>query len=88
MVFYRSSAVGVEALTSSAVPIFYGDSTQLGLNVLGEYSEFIPAITNHMDVLNFIRTANTNISKDLRSSISNEIFTKIDYKKLISILKN
>jgi len=87
-VFYRSSAVGIEALMSNAVPVYYNSSTELGLNVLGKYSEFIPVVTNYTDTFNYIRTASTNISKEMRRSISNEIFTEIDYEKLSLILKN
>jgi hypothetical protein len=87
-VFYRSSAVGIEALMSNAVPVYYSASTELGLNVLGKYSEFIPVVTNYTDTLNYIRTASTNVSKAIRRSISNEIFTEIDYEKLSLILKN
>lgn len=86
-VFYRSSAVGVECLKSKAQPVFYGEPYQLGLNVLGNSLIKVPIVVTHEEALIYLQTRNKNFSKLQREKIFNEIFSKIDYKKLSKVMK-
>ena len=85
-VFYRSSAVGVEALMSYAFPVFYGDSNDQGLNVLGKYLKVFPIVTNLKDASQYLKTEQLFVSKEQRVNIFDEMFSKIDYEKLYSVL--
>jgi hypothetical protein len=85
-VFYRSSAVGVEALMSYAFPVFYGNSNDQGLNVLGKYLTVFPIVTNLKDASQYLKTEQLFVSKEQRVNIFDEMFSKIDYEKLYSVL--
>ena len=86
-VFYRSSAVGVQALMSQAVPIFYSDSKELGLNVLSNHSTLFPVATNLKDARRYLISEPPCVSKNERVQLFDEIFSKIDYKKLHTLLR-
>ena len=86
-VFYRSSAVGVECLKSKALPVFYGEPYELGLNVLGNLLIKLPIAVTQEEALIYLLTPNRDISKLERKKIFNEIFSKIDYKKLGKVMK-
>jgi len=86
-VFYRSSAVGVECLKSKALPVFYGEPYELGLNVLGNLLIKLPIAVTQKEALIYLLTPNRDISKLERKKIFNEIFSKIDYKKLSKVMK-
>jgi hypothetical protein len=85
-VFYRSSAVGVQALMSYAFPVFYGNSTGQGLNVLEKYSAVFPIVTNLEDAGYYLKTQPPVVSKGERTNLFGEIFSKIDYEKLYTVL--
>jgi len=85
-VFYRSSAVGVEALMSYAFPVFYGNLNDQGLNVLGKYLTVFPIVTNLKDASQYLKTEQFFVSKEQRVNIFDEMFSKIDYEKLSSVL--
>ena len=85
-VFYRSSAVGVQALMSYAFPVFYGDSNDQGLNVLGEHLAVFPIATNLKDAGHYLKTEPPFVSESERIRLFDEIFSKIDYEKLYSVL--
>jgi len=86
-VFYRGSAVAVESLKSKALPVFYGKPDGLGLNVLGNLSIKFPITVTHKEALMSIQTPNRNVSRFDRAKIFNELFSKIDYKKLNKVMK-
>jgi len=86
-VFYRGSAVAVESLKSRALPVFYGEIDGLGLNVLGNLSIKLPIAVSHKEALMSLQTPNKNISKLDRAKIFNELFSKLDYKKLNKVMK-
>lgn len=85
-VFYRSSAVGVQALMSCATPVFYGSLNEQGLNVLGNYSAIFPITINPNGVAKYLKTEPLYISKHERIRLFDEIFSKINYEKLYSVL--
>lgn len=85
-VFYRSSAVGVEAILSYAFPVFYGNSNEQGLNVLGKYLTLFPIVTNLKDASHYLKTEHPFVSKNQRIQLFDEIFSKINYEKLYSVL--
>jgi len=87
LVFYRSSAVGVQALMSQAVPIFYSDSKEVGLNVLGNQSILFPVVTNLKDARRYLISEPPYVSKNERVHLFDEIFSKIDYKKIHTLLR-
>ena len=86
-VFYRGSAVAIESLKSRALPVFYGEIDGLGLNVLGNLSIKLPIAVSHKEALMSIQTPNRSISKLDRAKIFNELFSKLDYKKLNKVMK-
>jgi hypothetical protein len=45
-VFYRSSAVGIEALKFGAIPVFFGPADQRGLNALDSTAFKLPVVTS------------------------------------------
>ncbi len=81
-VFYRSSAVGIEALRFKTYPIFYGDASQKGLDVLEGLSSHASFIDSPIKALNFLEKKIPTISKAKREKFFTQIFSKLDYSKL------
>ena len=71
---------------SYAFPVFYGDSTDQGLNVLGKNLSLFPIVTNRKDAGYYLKTEHPFVSKGQRVQLFDEIFSKIDYEKLYSVL--
>jgi hypothetical protein len=86
-VFYRSSAVGIEALNSVAIPIFYGSSAQQGLNVLEKLSMEFPSASSPEQALSVLKTNFYDLALNERIKNFTKIYSKIDYEKLYSLLK-
>jgi hypothetical protein len=87
IVFYRSSAVGVQALMSQAIPIFYSDSKDLGLNVLGNQSTLFPVVANLQDAMRYLKSEPPYVSKNERMRLFEENFSKINYEKINTLLR-
>ena len=81
-VFYRSSAVGIEALNSSAIPIFYGNLEQQGLNVLEKLSLEFPLTSSPAQALSVLNTNSYDLTIGDRTKNFTQIYSKIDYEKL------
>ena len=83
-VFYRSSAVGLQALNSSATPIFYSDQGNNMLNVIPPNSEVFYTTATSQDALDIVNSDdNIKSIKDKKiifeSLFSNLIYTNLDY---------
>jgi hypothetical protein len=83
-VFYRSSAVGLQALNSSATPIFYSDQGNNMLNVIPPNSEVFYTTGTSQDALDIVNSHdNIKSIKDkkiiFKSLFSNLIYTNLDY---------
>ena len=85
-VFYRSSAVGIEALNSLAIPIFYGNPEQQGLNVLEKLSLEFPLASSPAQALSILNTNSYDLTIGDRTKNFTQIYSKIDYEKLDSLL--
>jgi hypothetical protein len=81
-IFYRSSAVGVQALASAAIPVFYSDAGQNGLNVLSFTTQKFPAACNSREVLELLANSNREIPIEKRIEVLDQLLAKIQYRKL------
>ena len=81
-IFYRSSAVGVQALASAAIPVFYSDVGQNGLNVLSLTTQKFPVACNSREVLELLANSNREIPIKKRIEILDQLLAKIHYEKL------
>jgi hypothetical protein len=84
-VFYRSSAVGIEALNSLSIPIFYGIPEQQGLNVLEKLSLEFPLASSPAQALRILNTNSYDLTIGDRIQNFTQIYSKIDYEKLDSL---
>ena len=87
-VFFRSSAVGVEALKSTAIPVFYGKQEYSGLNVLGHIENLLPSINSPKEALSLLNVTSKFLEAHTKERIFGEMFSKINYDKLNLLLKN
>ena len=85
-VIYRSSAVGIESLKSSAIPIFYGSKQSSGLNVLGHLDNIYPSLFSINEVISYFNNPLISTHANRRQEIFNEMYESIDYKKLKTFL--
>lgn len=85
-VIYRSSAVGIESLKSSALPVFYGSKQHAGLNVLGHLDTIFPSLFSICEAINYFKSPSFFNQTNRKDEIFNEMFEKIDYKKLSVLL--
>jgi hypothetical protein len=86
-VIYRSSAVGIESLKSSATPIFYGDKQYSGLNVLGDLDRFFPSLFSINEAINYFKYPSISNQDNRKDNLFNEMYENINYKKLNTLLK-
>jgi hypothetical protein len=85
-VFYRSSAVGLQALNSSATPIFYSDQGNNMLNVIPPNSEVFYTIVTSQDALDIVNShPNIKSIKD-KKIIFESLFSSLIYTNLDNIL--
>jgi hypothetical protein len=85
-VIYRSSAVGIESLKSSAIPVFYGSKRYSGLNVLGHLDSNYPSLFSISDAIKFFKHPSIHIQSNHKDEIFNELFENMNYKKLNTFL--
>ena len=85
-VFYRSSAVGLQALNSNATPIFYSAPGFSMLNVLPPISSLFYSVTNFKTALDLVIQPNNKKSIKNKKIIFNSLFSELMYQNLDSIL--
>jgi hypothetical protein len=85
-VFYRSSAVGLQALNSSATPIFYSDQGNNMLNVIPPNSEVFYTAETSKDALDIVNTLNNKKSIKDKKIIFESLFSDFIYQNLDSII--
>jgi len=87
-VFFRSSAVGVEALLSGAHLVFYSKSNEPDLNPLSLMSNIYFEASNASDVLNLVKTKHKAINTQERSEAFDGFFSELNYSILLNLDKN
>lgn len=85
-IFFRTSAVGLQALASGAVPVFYNDLSQKGLNALGLTGASFYEISKPFEALNLINKPNISLDFQSNKKIFNQLFSKLKYEKLEEII--
>jgi len=85
-VIYRSSAVGIESLKSSAIPVFYGGKQYSGLNVLGHLDSVYPSLFSISEAITYFRHPLISSQSNRKEEIFNELFENINYKQLNTFL--
>ena len=85
-VIYRSSAVGIESLKSSAIPVFYGGKQYSGLNVLGHLDSVYPSLFSISEAIKYFRHPLISSQSNRKDEIFSELFETINYKKLNTFL--
>jgi hypothetical protein len=85
-VVYRSSAVGIESLKFSAIPIFYGSQENYGLNVLGHLDTKFPAVFSADEAIAYFESTLIAPEDNNREEIFYELFERMDYNKLDILL--
>lgn len=85
-VVYRSSAVGIESLKSTAIPIFYGAHGYSGINVLAHVDNIFPTLFSEKDAIQFFRS-NSNFLKNYDAKeVYCQLFERINYIKIKNYL--
>jgi hypothetical protein len=85
-VFYRSSAVGLQALNSSATPIFYSDQGNNMLNVIPTNSEIFYTAGTSKDALGIVNFHDNKKSIKDKKKIFESLFSDLIYQNLDHIL--
>lgn len=87
-VFFRSSAVGVEALLSGANLVFYSKSNEPDINPLSIINDLCFQASNVSDVLNLVKSKHEEINTQERSEVFSEFFSELNYSLLLNLEKN
>ena len=85
-VLYRSSAVGIESLKFSTIPIFYGSQENYGLNVLGHLDTKFPAVYSVDEAIAYFKSTLIAPENNNRKEIFYELFERMDYNILDILL--
>jgi len=87
-VFYRSSAVGLQALNSSATPIFYSEQGYNMLNVIPPNSDLFYTVETFKNALDIVNSHDDKkLIKD-KKIIFKSLVSELIYQNLDDILKN
>jgi len=81
-VFFRSSAVGVEALLSDAILVFYANINESDLNPLFLTDNIALQASNTFEVLDLINSKYNTQNPQERLNKFNELFSQVDYSKM------
>jgi hypothetical protein len=84
-VFFRSSAVAVEALLSGAQLVFYSKSNDPEINPLSLLPNLSLKATNAIEVINLLKNENKTINAQERSEVFNQFFTDLNYSSLLKL---
>jgi hypothetical protein len=85
-VFYTSSVVGLQALNSNAVPVFYSSSGFNELNVLPPIFDTLHSVSTFKSALNLVNSYDdTKLNKD-KKMIFKSLFSELNYQSLDYIL--
>ena len=87
-VFYRSSVVGLQALNSNAIPVFYSDSDNNLLNVIPQDFEIFYTVKTFKDALDLIRGNEIKKSIEDNKKIFSTLFSELMYQNLDDVLIN
>jgi hypothetical protein len=82
-VFFRSSAVGVEALLSDATLVFFANANDSELNPLSLTDNIALQASNTFEVLDLINSKHNSIDSQERLGKFNEFFSKMNYTKML-----
>lgn len=82
-VFFRSSAVGVEALLSDAILVFFANAHDSELNPLSLTDDIALHASNASEVLDLINSKHNSIDSQERLCKFNEFFSKMNYTKML-----
>jgi hypothetical protein len=85
-VFYRSSAVGLQALNSNITPVFYSAPGFSMLNVLPPISNLFYSVNNFKTALDLVAKPHNKKSIKNKKIIFNSLFSELKYQNLDSIL--
>ena len=82
-VFYRSSAVAVQALLSGAHLVFYSKSNQSEINPLSLFQNLSLEASNATEIIEILKNEHKVINTQQRSQIFNQFFTELNYSILL-----
>ena len=82
-VFFRSSAVAVQALLSGAQLVFYSKSNQPDINPLSLLQNLNLEASNATEVIDLLKNEHKIINTQERSQIFNQFFTELNYSILL-----
>jgi hypothetical protein len=84
-VFFRSSAVAVEALLSGAQLVFYSKSNDPEINPLSLLPNLSLEAKNAIEVINLLKYKNKPINIQERLEVFNQFFTNMNYSELLKL---
>ena len=79
-VFYRSSAVGIEALKSKSIPVFYSGASQTELDALCFTNDVAVTMKSIKDFPKLLTINNRNAY--VQRKYFDALYSKLDYKIL------
>jgi len=82
-VFFRSSAVGVEALLSDAILVFFASANDSELNPLILTHNTALQASNTFEVLDLVNSKHNSINLQQRLDKFNEFFSEMNYTKML-----
>ena len=84
-IFFRSSAVSVEALLSGAQLVFYTRFNELNTNPLSLIQNLSLQASNAVEVLNILERDHDSINTEVRLEAFNQFFAKLNYPLLLKL---
>ena len=85
-VFFRSSAVGIEALLSGAHLVFYAKSNEPNINPLSLVNNLNLYASSASDVLQLLKGKHGEINAQERSQAFDKFFADLDYSNLLYLV--
>jgi len=88
LVFFCSSAVGIETLNTGSLPVFYGEKQYKGLNILFGTGVPVKTCYDPSTVLKFINKKSKIISEVSRYKVYNNLIVKLNYSVLDDVINS
>lgn len=88
LVFFCSSAVGIEALNTDSLPVFYGEKKYKGMNILFDTGLPVKTCYDPSTVLQLINKKSKIAREVPRYKVYNNLIVKLNYSVLDDIIKS
>ena len=81
-IYYRSSAVGIQALNSNATLVFYSRQEFVNLNVISMNSDAFILVSSFEAALELVNSNILKRASKSKNKVLPNLFAELDYEKL------